>query len=177
MPRPISTGAMATRAAATPMASAGDDEREMLAEDEALQVPARITGGAEQRQLAPPFQDVARDDRGEADDAEHQAEAAQRLKRREVRVLDAMIRLQPTRRLLRVEAERLEAVFEGARRRRDALGRRRGDRHQKHPIAGLVRKDLLERAIANQDLALQHRIGQRADDAEPDRPRSCRRRS
>src|SRR5262245_41900710 len=77
-----------------PDAETSGDERDVFAEQQPLERAAAESRGAEQRQLTAPLEDVPRDDRHQADDAEHEAQAAECLERGEVRVFDLMVRVE-----------------------------------------------------------------------------------
>ena len=82
------------------------------AETISMAMTAAETGRAEKRQLAATLEHVARRDRQQAEAAQHQSESAERLERREVRVLHAVVRLEALDAVFGIQPERLEAFFE-----------------------------------------------------------------
>ena len=77
-----------------------------------------VADGAQQRELAPALGHVAEHHRGQAERPEQQAEAAERLERRQVGVLDAVERGQPLAGAHRVHPEIVELALEDAGERR-----------------------------------------------------------
>ena len=112
-PRSSAAGAMATSAQTAPTASPQPSSNSVLGEHDREQVDAAVADRAEQRQLAPPLEHVAQQHRGEADRAEQQPEAAERLERREVGVLDPVELRQPLGGRHRVGAEVAQALLDG----------------------------------------------------------------
>ena len=74
-----------------------------------------VADGAEQRQLAAPFEHVSQQHRGQADGAEQETQAAERLEGGEVGVLDTVEFRQPIRRPHGVGAEVARAFLDGVR--------------------------------------------------------------
>ena len=98
-----------------------------------------IADRAEQRQLAPPLEHVAQQHGREADGADQQAEPAERLKRRDVGVLDAVELGQPLGGGHGVRAEIARAVLD--RRARSVAASAGGRVDQQELVALLVGKE------------------------------------
>ncbi len=72
-----------------------DEEQEILTQHDREQVSRPVADGAQERQLTAPLEDVAQHDRREPDRTDQQTETAERLKRRQIGVLDGVERRQP----------------------------------------------------------------------------------
>ena len=95
-----------------PDGDAGADEQEALGRDQRAHVCAGEADGAQQAELAPPLEHVAREHGRKAERAEQQTERAERLERREIRVLHLMVRRQPRASVGDVDTEIRQAIFE-----------------------------------------------------------------
>ena len=74
------------------------EQQHVLGQDDREEMAAAVADRAEQRELPAPLEHISQDDGTEADDADQQTEAAERLERREVRVLDRVELREPRRR-------------------------------------------------------------------------------
>ena len=122
-----------------------------------------VADGAHKRQLAAPLQHVAQQHRAEADRAEDEPQPAERLERRQVRVLHLVERIEPRARRDGIDTVVGQPVLECGAHARRALGR---GVDQEEPVAVVTGKQPLELALADQQLTLEHAVGERRHDAQ-----------
>ena len=161
-------GAMPRARRRAPTARPQPSSSAFSASDDREEVAAAVADGAEQRQLAPPLEHVAQQHRREPDRAEQQPEAAERLERREVGVLDAWN-----------SASRSTVGTASAPRSPAALLDRGGDRgrplgrrlDQQEPVALLLGKQRAGSCASDISSSPWKMLSaQRGDEAQPDRP-------
>ena len=157
-------GSVATSAAPVPIPRPSSSKQRRLREHQGPHVARAVADRAQQRELAALLEGVADQDRPDAERPEQQAQAAERLERGDVGVLDAVEGRETGRRRLGVEAEVREARLERFDHRRLAAGL---GLDQEEAIAFVVRERGLEVALARHELGLQQSRPQRAHDLHP----------
>ena len=156
--------AMAAQSGTSGQAAADDEQ--VLGDRHQQEVRPAVADSGQQRQLAPPLEHVAQQHRRQADRAEQQTETAERLERRQIRVLDA------------VERREVLAGLERRRRRRRSVPARSPDAtsatvgrglDQQQLEARLIGKQPPEVRLRHQQLALEDAVAKRGH--EPQRHR------
>ena len=95
-----------------PITSPTPTSERAFGRDERAQVARGESDGPEQAELASPLEHVARQDRGQPERPQQQPQRAERLERREIGVLDLVIRGEPRPRVGDVHAEVRQSIFE-----------------------------------------------------------------
>src|SRR5207247_10535767 len=99
--------------------------------------------------------------------ADEKAETAERLKSRQVGVLDGVKRGQPLRSGRGVRSEVAGTALD---RLRGVHGAIEGNIDEQKTISLLLRKQLYETSLSHQQFALEDAVGQRSDEPQPQRP-------
>ena len=165
-------GAIATSAHSVPTTRPVTSSRRFSPSTTVNRSSRPVADGAQERQFAAPLEHVAKHDRREPDRSDQQTQPAERLKRRQIGVLDGVERREPFGRERGIGAQVTGRIFDRRARRAPASGRWRRSARKRYPCCS--GKSSMNALVRHEQLSLEDAVRQRrprSSDARVDRRR------